>query len=72
MPTQKCYRCRFCGALLPAWLAWAKAPNGALLLGHLSQQHPDQVWTYLARMQSNEDIARVQPSPKFPWHMWLA
>jgi hypothetical protein len=36
---RKRYRCRFCGALLPAWLPAARAPNGALLLGHLSQHH---------------------------------
>jgi hypothetical protein len=36
------YRCRYCGLLFNAWLPWAKAPNGVLLFGHLSQ-HPDQI-----------------------------
>jgi hypothetical protein len=37
---QKRYRCRFCGAVLPAWLPVAREPNGSMLLHHLSQQHP--------------------------------
>jgi hypothetical protein len=36
----KLYRCRFCGKTLPAWLPVAQAPDGEMLLGHLSQQHP--------------------------------
>jgi hypothetical protein len=36
---QKRYRCRFCGALLPAWLPVAKRPEGAMLLYHLGQHH---------------------------------
>jgi hypothetical protein len=39
--SRKRYRCRFCGAMLNAYLPWAKAPNSALLLGHLGQQHMD-------------------------------
>jgi hypothetical protein len=39
----KHYRCRFCGAILNAWLPEAKAPNGAFLLGHPSQQHLDHL-----------------------------
>jgi hypothetical protein len=58
MPPRKRYRCRFCGAMLNTYLPWAKAPNGALLLGHLGQHHPDQVGPYLERMQT-EDIATV-------------
>jgi hypothetical protein len=54
----KRYRCRFCGHDLPAWLPAAKRPNGALLLGHLSQQHPDLVRPYLDRMRT-EDIRTV-------------
>lgn len=46
------YRCRFCGAMLNAYLPWAKAPNSALLLGHLAQQHMDQLTPYLARMET--------------------
>ncbi len=52
------YRCRYCGAVLPAWLPVAQAVDGAMLLGHLGQQHPDQVGPYLARMRT-EDIATV-------------
>jgi dissimilatory sulfite reductase (desulfoviridin) alpha/beta subunit len=53
------YRCRYCGALLPAWLKAAREPDGALLLGHLSQQHPDRVGAYLARMHTTDEITRV-------------
>jgi hypothetical protein len=56
--TTRRYRCRVCGRLLPAWLPVAQRPNTALLLGHLSQQHPDQVGPYLDRMRT-EDIATV-------------
>jgi len=41
-------------ASLPA----AQRPNGALLLGHLSQYHPDQVGPYQERM-CTEAIATV-------------
>ena len=51
MPSRKQYRCRYCGAHLNAWLPWAKAPNSALLLGHLAQQHMDQLRPYLKRME---------------------
>jgi hypothetical protein len=44
---RKCYRCRLCGHVLHAWLPAARQPDGALLLGHLAQQHPDQVGAYL-------------------------
>ena len=43
MPLRKRYRCRFCGASLPAWLPVAKRPEGSMLLYHLGQQHPNQV-----------------------------
>jgi hypothetical protein len=56
---RKRYRCRFCGALLPAWLPAARAPNGALLLGHLSQHHRDQVKAFVGRMHTSEDITPV-------------
>jgi hypothetical protein len=58
MTTRKRYRCRFCGTHLNAWLPWAKAPNGALLLSHLAQQHMDQLRPYLKRMEV-ECIDRV-------------
>ncbi|HEX9868035.1 MAG TPA: hypothetical protein VGC99_05465 [Candidatus Tectomicrobia bacterium] len=65
-------RCWFCGRVLPAWLPVAQRPNGAMLLGHLSQSHPEQVGPYLARMET-EDIGTVaapayevieEPSPR--------
>ena len=52
------YRCRLCGTIFNAWLPAAKRPNGALLLGHLGQQHPDQGRPYLNRMRT-EDIGTV-------------
>jgi hypothetical protein len=52
------YRCHYCGTHLNAWLPWAKAPNSALLLGHLRQQHIDQIGPYLQRMET-ECIDRV-------------
>jgi hypothetical protein len=51
MATSKRYRCRVCGDQLNAYLPWAKAPNSALLLGHWSQQHMDQLRPYLARLE---------------------
>jgi hypothetical protein len=58
MTSRRRYRCRYCGVTLNAWLPWAKAPNGALLFGHLGQDHPDQVGPYLERMRT-ECIATV-------------
>jgi hypothetical protein len=58
MPLQKRYRCRYCGRVLPAWLPVAKRPNGAMLLAHLGQQHPDQRGPSLERMRT-EDSATV-------------
>ena len=55
---KKRYCCRFCGALLPAWLPVAKRPEGSMLLYHLSQDHPDQVGLYLRRMET-EGISTV-------------
>jgi hypothetical protein len=46
-------------AQLLAWLPAAQAPDGALLLQHLSQQHPDQVGPYLDRMRHTDEIAPV-------------
>lgn len=51
-------RCRYCRAILPAWLPMAKQPDGAMLLYYLSQQQPDQVVPYLERMRT-EDIGTV-------------
>jgi hypothetical protein len=50
-PPRKRYRCRYCGTHLNAYLPWAQAPNSALLLGHLAQQHMDQLRLYLKRME---------------------
>jgi hypothetical protein len=41
------YRCRSCGIELPAWFPVAKRPEASMLLEHLSQPHPHQVWRYL-------------------------
>jgi hypothetical protein len=51
------YRCTLCGVILNAGLPWTKRPNGALLLGHLSQDHPVELWPFLARMAEGADIA---------------
>jgi hypothetical protein len=53
------YRCRACGAVLPAWIPVFEEPNGAMLLHHLSHNHPDRVGAYLARMHTEEDIGTV-------------
>jgi hypothetical protein len=55
---RKHYRCRFCGITLPAWLPVPQVPDGTMLLGYLSQHHPDQVGPYLERMRI-EDIETV-------------
>jgi hypothetical protein len=57
---QKRSRCRVCGRVLPAWLAAAQRPNGAMLLHHLGDMHPSEVRPYLKRM-ATEDIATVAP-----------
>jgi hypothetical protein len=51
-PPRPRYRCRYCGALLPAWLPVAKRPEGSMLLYHLSQDYPDEVGPYLQRMET--------------------
>jgi hypothetical protein len=58
IPTRR-YRCRYCGAELPAWLPVAKRPDGALLLGHLAQRHPLEIKPYLARIAAGADIAET-------------
>jgi hypothetical protein len=42
----------------PAWLPVMQAPNGPMLLYHLSAMHPTEVGPYLKRMRT-EDIATV-------------
>jgi hypothetical protein len=55
----KRYRCCYCGRVFDAWLPVAGEPDGAMLLGHLSHQHPDRVGAYLPRMVRRE---------AHPWH----
>jgi hypothetical protein len=50
---------RFCGILLPAWLPVAQQPDGAMLVHHLGQHHPDHVGHYLQQMRHDEDIGEV-------------
>ena len=45
--------------VLPAWLPVAKRTDGAVLLGHLSQQHPTEVGHYLDQMRGSEEIGEV-------------
>jgi hypothetical protein len=52
------YRCRFCGAMLAAWLPVAKQVDGARLLYHLGQHHLKDAGPYLQRMEV-ESIDRV-------------
>ena len=59
MATDRRYRCRYCGRVLPAWLPVAQCPNGAMLLNHLSAMHPDRVGPYLRRMAAGEDMDTV-------------
>jgi hypothetical protein len=58
-PPQTRYRCRYCGQDLPAWLPVSREPNGAMLLHHLTQQHPAEARTYLNRMHRTEDISPI-------------
>jgi hypothetical protein len=51
---RKRYRCKYCGATLLAWLEVFQAPDGAMLLSHLSAMHPTEVGQYLARMTSDD------------------
>jgi hypothetical protein len=50
MPPRPRYRCRSCGFNFPAARPVTQEPNGALLLNHLSQQHPNQERPCLERM----------------------
>jgi hypothetical protein len=58
MTPRRRYRCRFCGALLNAWLPVAKRPESSMLLYHLGQHHLDEAAPYLRRMET-EGITRV-------------
>jgi hypothetical protein len=60
MATSKRFKCKFCGLELRAYLPWAKAPNSALLLGNLSQQHMNQLRPYLTRMEIEWTAARIR------------
>jgi hypothetical protein len=40
---QRRYPCRYCSAILPAWLPVAKRPEASMLLYHLGQHHPEDV-----------------------------
>jgi hypothetical protein len=53
MPPRRRYRCRACGAVLPAWLPVPKRPDGAMLLHHLSTMHPTELKPLLERMRTN-------------------
>jgi hypothetical protein len=55
----KRFTCRVCGLILPAWLPVAQDPDGALLLAHLGQRHPDRVKAYLDRIHDETDITPV-------------
>jgi hypothetical protein len=58
-PRQR-YKCPCCGLILNAWLPAFRAPNGALLLGHLTQHHRSESRRYLQRLRdTNEEIATV-------------
>jgi hypothetical protein len=59
MPIHKRFKCRFCGRILPAWWPVAQVPDGAMLLYHLGDWHPDDVGAYLARIHRTEDISPV-------------
>jgi hypothetical protein len=39
MTPDKRFKCRLCGAVLPAWLLVFKAPNSAMLLQHWTLCH---------------------------------
>src|SRR5262245_52293517 len=51
-------RCRLCGIVLPGWLPVPNAPDGAMLLSHLSRRHRGEVQPLLERM-ATEDIGTV-------------
>jgi hypothetical protein len=55
MPT-RCYRCHYCGRILPAWLPMAKRPNGAMLPGASQRpctpQRSVPTWRACGRMGS--------------------
>jgi hypothetical protein len=60
MTPRKRYKCKFCGLILNAWLPAFQAPNGALLLGHLTQHHYAEARPYRQRLRdTSEEIATV-------------
>jgi hypothetical protein len=58
MSPRRRYRYCYCGVDLPAALPVTQAPNGAMLLNHLSAMHPTEVGLYLRRM-ATECISTV-------------
>jgi hypothetical protein len=52
MTTRKRFKCRFCGAMLPAWLPVVQRPEASMLLYHLGQHHLEEVGPYLQRMET--------------------
>ena len=53
------FKCKFCGAILRAWLPVGQEINGAMLLSHLSQSHRAESPTDVNRMQRTEDIGTI-------------
>jgi hypothetical protein len=50
------FRCRFCGVTFLAWFSVPGEPDGALLLHHITQSHPNELGFYLDQMHSDDDI----------------
>jgi hypothetical protein len=53
LPTQKRYRCRFCGVSFAARPV-TQAPNGAVRLNHLAARHPGEAGPYLRRVETEK------------------
>jgi hypothetical protein len=53
------FRCRFCGTTLPACLPVPQVLDGAMLLGHLSHRHPEEIGPLLEQMRTTEDMSQV-------------
>jgi hypothetical protein len=58
MTTRRCFRCRCCGVVLPAWLPGLGRPDDAMRLGHMTQAHPAELRPFLDQDVS-DDIAPV-------------
>jgi hypothetical protein len=75
-PSSTHVRCKLCGYVFPGgWLRVFNRPFGALLLHHLSWDHPTQVGAYLERMRTEdidtvamEAFERIDPSSDEPPH----